>query len=83
MYYIHISNNIDTSAIIERPVLTKDESYVGVVESIDKAQDRGNLIIRGKMGLRKYSIPSKFIVSFYDGRLLLDMSRDDFIQYEI
>lgn len=78
-----MSNNIDTSAIIERPVLTKDESYVGVVESIDKAQDMVNLIIRGKMGLRKYSIPSKFIVSFYDGRLLLDMSRDDFIQYEI
>jgi sporulation protein YlmC with PRC-barrel domain len=78
-----MSNNIDTSSIIERPVYTKDESYVGVVDSIDKTQEMDNLIIRGKMDLRKYSIPRKFIVSFYDGRLLLDMTIGDFTQYEI
>lgn len=77
-----MSNNIDTSSIIERSVYTKDEFYVGVVDSIDKTKGRNNLIIRGKMDLRKYSIPWEFIVSFYDGRLLLDITRDDFIQYE-
>jgi sporulation protein YlmC with PRC-barrel domain len=51
-----MSDNIDTSAIIERPVYTKDEEYVGVVEDIDKEQQGiGNLIIRGNLDLRKYS----------------------------
>jgi|GraSoiStandDraft_9_1057307.scaffolds.fasta_scaffold259853_1 sporulation protein YlmC with PRC-barrel domain len=77
-----MSDNIDTSAIIERPVYTKDEEYVGVVEDIDKEQQgTGNLIIRGDLDLRKYSIPRKFIVSFDDEKLLLDMTRDDFINY--
>lgn len=53
--------DIDTSAIIERPVYTKDEFYVGVVESIDKTQEMGNLIFRGKTDLRRYSIPRGFI----------------------
>ena len=79
-----MSDNIDTSAIIERPVYTKDEEYVGVVEDIDKEQQgAGNLIIRGNLDLRKYSIPRKFIVSFDDEKLLLDMTRDGFINYAI
>ena len=78
-----MSDNIDTSAI-ERAVYTKDEEYVGVVEDIDKEQQgAGNLIIRGNLDLRKYSIPRKFIVSFDDEKLLLDMTRDDFINYAI
>ena len=87
-YYIirrlDMSDNIDTSAIIERPVYTKDEEYVGVVEDIDKEEQQegtGNLIIRGNLDLRKYSIPRKFVVSFDDEKLLLDMTRDDFINY--
>jgi sporulation protein YlmC with PRC-barrel domain len=76
-------SDIDTSAIIERPVYTKDEQYVGVVEDIDKEQETGNLIIRGSLDLKKYSVPRKFIVNFYDGKLLLDMTRDDFIDYVI
>ena len=79
-----MSDNIDTSAIIERAVYTKDEEYVGVVEDIDKEQQgAGNLIIRGNLDLRKYSIPRKFIVSFDDEKLLLDMTRDGFINYAI
>ena len=41
-------SNIDTAAIIERPVYTKDQEYIGVVEDIDKEQQQqtGNLIIR-------------------------------------
>jgi sporulation protein YlmC with PRC-barrel domain len=76
-------SDIDTSAIIERPVYTKDEQYVGVVEDIDKEQGTGNLIIRGSLDLKKFSVPRKFIVNFYDGKLLLDMTRDDFIDYVI
>ena len=76
-------SNIDTAAIIERPVYTKDEEYIGVVEDIDKEQGTGNLIIRGSLDLKKFSVPQKFIVNFYDGKLLLDMTRDDFIDYAI
>jgi sporulation protein YlmC with PRC-barrel domain len=76
-------SDIDISAIIERPVYTKDEQYVGVVEDIDKEQGIGNLIIRGSLDLKKFSVPQKFIVNFYDGKLLLDMTRDDFIDYVI
>ena len=44
-----MSNDIDTAAFIERPVYTKDDQFVGVVEDIDKEdKDKiGNLIIRG------------------------------------
>ena len=76
-------SDIDISAIIERPVYTKNEQYVGVVEDIDKEQGIGNLIIRGSLDLKKFSVPQKFIVNFYDGKLLLDMTRDDFIDYVI
>ena len=80
-----MSSDIDTTAIIERPVYTKDDQYVGVVQDIDKENEDkiGNLIIRGNLDLRKYSIPRKFIVNFYNGKVLLDMTRDDFINYEI
>jgi sporulation protein YlmC with PRC-barrel domain len=74
-------SDIDTAAIIERPVYTKDEQYVGVVEDIDKEQEIGNLIIRGSLDLRRFSVPRKFIVNFYNGKLLLDMTRDDFLDY--
>jgi sporulation protein YlmC with PRC-barrel domain len=45
-----MSNDIDTAALIERPVYTKDDQYVGVVEDIDKENEDkiGNLIIKGK-----------------------------------
>jgi hypothetical protein len=77
-------SDIDTAAIIERPVYTKDEQYIGVVEGIDREQqETGNLIIRSSLDLRKYSIPRKFIVNFYHGKILLDITRDDFIQYEM
>jgi sporulation protein YlmC with PRC-barrel domain len=80
-----MSDDIDTTAIIERPVYTKDDQYVGVVQDIDKENEDkiGNLIIRGNLDLRKYSIPRNFVVNFYDGKVLLDMTRDDFITYEI
>jgi sporulation protein YlmC with PRC-barrel domain len=80
-----MSNDIDTAALIERPVYTKDDQYVGVVEDIDKENEDkiGNLIIKGNLDLRKYSVPRKFIVNFYNGKLLLDMTRDDFINYQI
>jgi sporulation protein YlmC with PRC-barrel domain len=80
-----MSDNIDMTAIIERPAYTKDDQYVGVIQDIDKENEDkiGNLIIRGNLDLRKYSIPRKFIVNFYDGKVLLDMTRDDFISYEI
>jgi sporulation protein YlmC with PRC-barrel domain len=72
-------SDIDTAAIIELPVYTKNEEYIGVVDDID--MEEGNLIIRGSLDLRKYSVPRKFIISFYNGKVLLDMTRDDFIQY--
>jgi sporulation protein YlmC with PRC-barrel domain len=80
-----MSDDIDMAAIIERPVYTKDDQYVGVIQDVDKENEDkiGNLIIRGNLDLRKYSIPRNFVVNFYDGKVLLDMTRDDFITYEI
>jgi sporulation protein YlmC with PRC-barrel domain len=34
-----MSSDIDTGAIIERPVYTKDDQYVGVVQDIDKENE--------------------------------------------
>jgi hypothetical protein len=61
-------------------VYTKNEEHVGVVEDISTEE---NLIIRGSLDLRKYFVPRKFIISFYNGKVVLDMTRDDFIQYGI
>jgi hypothetical protein len=66
------------------PVCTKeDEDYVvGVVESVEGKS--GNLIIRGNLDLRKYSVPIDAVVNLdqIGDRLVLDMTRDDFIEYE-
>lgn len=65
-------------------VFTKeDEDHsVGVVEDVDEEQ--GNLIIRGNLDLRKYSVPRDTVVGVdpTKDKLLLDMTRDDFIEYE-
>jgi hypothetical protein len=66
------------------PVCTKeDEDYVvGVVESVEGKS--GNLIIRGNLDLRKYSVPIDAVVNLdqIGDKLVLDMTRDDFIEYE-
>jgi hypothetical protein len=70
--------------LIGLSVCTKEEEdhIVGVVEDIESHS--GNLIIRGNLDLRRYSVPQDTIVSI-DGatdKILLDMTRDDFIKYE-
>ena len=55
---------------------------VGVIEEIESHS--GNLIIRGNLDLRRYSVPQDTVVSI-DGttnKILLDMTRDEFIKYE-
>jgi hypothetical protein len=70
--------------LIGLSVCTKeDESQsVGVVEDIES--ETGNLIIRGNLDLRKYSVPRSTVVSIEQNtdKLVLDMTRDDFIGYE-
>ncbi|MDQ3848310.1 MAG: PRC-barrel domain-containing protein [Thermoproteota archaeon] len=67
--------------LLERPVYTKDDEYVGAVEDLDN--ENGKLIIRGRNDMRSYSIPASFMVNADNGRVLLDMARDDFIEYEV
>ncbi len=66
------------------PVCTKEDEdhIVGVVEDIES--ETGNIIIRGNLELRKYSVPRNMIVSADQNtnKLILDMTRDDFIEYE-
>ena len=66
------------------PVYTKeDEDHaVGVVEDIEG--ETGNLIVRGNLDLSKYSVPRDMVVSIdqITDKLVLDMTRDDFIEYE-
>lgn len=65
-------------------VFTKeDEDHsVGVVEEIE--QGTGSLIIRGNLDLRRYSVPRDVVVGVdpTNDKLILDMTRDDFIEYE-
>ena len=67
--------------LLERPVYTKDDEYVGAVEDLDN--ENGKLIIRGRNDMRSYSIPASSMVNADNGRVLLDMARDDFIEYEV
>ncbi len=38
--------------LLERPVYTKDEDYIGVVEDIDN--ENGKVVIRGRNEMRTY-----------------------------
>jgi sporulation protein YlmC with PRC-barrel domain len=67
--------------LIERPVYTKDEDYVGVVEDIDN--ENGKVVVRGRYEMRTYSVPKSFVINTDNGKVLLDMARDDFIEYEV
>jgi hypothetical protein len=67
--------------LLERPVYTKDDEYVGAVEDLDI--ENGKIIIRGRNDMRSYSVPASFMVNADDGKVLLDMVRDDFIEYEV
>ena len=65
-------------------VYTKEneDHAVGVVEDIESKT--GNLIIRSNLDLRKYSILRNSIVNIDQNtnKLVIDMTRDDFIEYE-
>jgi hypothetical protein len=67
--------------LLERPVHTKDDDYVGVVEDIDN--ENGKLVVRGRNDMRTYSVPMSFVINTDNGKVLLDMARDDFIEYEV
>jgi hypothetical protein len=41
--------------LLEIPVYTKDEDYVGVVEDIDN--ENGKVVIRDRNEMRTYSVP--------------------------
>lgn len=65
-------------------VCTKDdEDYaVGVVQDIEN--ETGNLVIRGSLDQRTYSVPQSAIVSIDQtaDKIVLDMTQDDFREYE-
>lgn len=67
--------------LLERPVYTKDDEYVGVIEDLDN--ENGKLVVKGRNDMRTYSVPASFMVNWDDGKVLLDMVRDDFIEYEV
>lgn len=67
--------------LLERPVHTKDDDYAGVVKDIDNENIK--IIIMGRNDLRTYSTPMSFIIDFDNGKVLLNMARDDFMEYEI
>ncbi len=70
--------------LIGLSVCTKeDEDHIlGVVE--DTESGTGNLIIRGNLDLRKYSVPMNVIISIdqSNDKIILDMTRDDLDTYE-
>ncbi|MEO9320941.1 MAG: hypothetical protein ABI361_09725 [Nitrososphaera sp.] len=79
-----MSDSIDSVPLTGLSVFTKeDEDHsVGVVEDVE--EESGSLIVRGNLDLRKYSIPRDTVVGIdpTNEKLILDMTRDDFIEYE-
>jgi PRC-barrel domain len=73
----------DPESIIDTPVYTKDEEYVGIIQDIDGKN--GNLIIKGKLELRKFSVPRTMVVDSanINNQVILDMTQDDLFNYEI
>jgi sporulation protein YlmC with PRC-barrel domain len=67
--------------LLERPIYTKDEDYIGVVEDIDN--ENGKVVIRDRNEMRTYSVPKSFVINTDNGKVLPDMARDDFIEYEV
>jgi hypothetical protein len=80
IYYFEMSLPFDQD-LVEKPVHTKDDEYVGVVEDIDN--EKAKLVVRGRNDMRTYSVPISFVIKTDDGKVLLDMARDDFIEYEV
>jgi hypothetical protein len=52
-----------------------------VVENIDN--ENGKIIVRGRNKMRTYSVPKSFGLNTDNGQVLLDMARDEFIEYEV
>jgi len=73
----------DPESIVDTPVYTKDEEYVGIIQDIDGKN--GNLIIKGKLELRKFSVPRTMVVDSanINNQVILDMTQDDLFNYEI
>ena len=60
-----------------------EDQALGVVLDVDN--ENGNLIIRGNMDLRTFSIPQSAVavVDQESPKIVLDISRDDFIEHEV
>jgi PRC-barrel domain len=73
----------DPESIVDTPVYTKDEEYIGIIQDIDGKN--GNLIIKGKLELRKFSVPRTMVVDSanINNEVILDMTQDDLFNYEI
>jgi hypothetical protein len=73
----------DPESIVDTPVYTKDKEYVGIIQDIDGKN--GNLIIKGKLELRKFSVPRTMVVDSanINNQVILDMTQDDLFNYEI
>jgi hypothetical protein len=73
----------DPESIVDTPVYTKDKEYVGIIQDIDGKN--GNLIIKGKLELRKFSVPRTMVVDSanINNEVILDMTQDDLFNYEI
>ena len=75
-----------TTPLTGLPVCTKeDEDHIVGVVVEDIESETGNIIIiRENLELRKYSVPRNMIISADQNtnKLILDMTRDDFIEYE-
>lgn len=77
--------SVDSSSInlIGFSVYTKEneDHTVGIVEDIDKT---GNLlIIRGRIDSKEYSVPKNTVINVdkRSDKIVLYMTRDDFIKY--
>ena len=52
-----------------------------MVENIDN--ENGKIIVRGRNKMQTYSVPKSFGLNTDNGKVLLDMATDEFIEYEV
>jgi hypothetical protein len=67
----------DPESIVDTPLYTKDEEYIGIIQDIDGKN--GNSIIKGKLELRNFSVLGNMVVDSanINNQAILDMAQDD------
>ncbi|MGA6991746.1 MAG: DUF2171 domain-containing protein [Nitrososphaeraceae archaeon] len=72
-------NKIDFIQLITKEVLTNDKEHTGHVDGLD---DTYIIVKDGLIDPNYYKIPRKYVISYQDGKVLLNISKREVKQFE-